>query len=114
MKSMITYINVYVPKLATSYMISNYQCPLPILRETIRGCLSGLEPEAEGHGRASMLDGGLATPICEESGVPLSTSSSRVESGVDEFTTLPLHTSNMLDGLHKPLPLLLHTKCKTQ
>jgi hypothetical protein len=29
---------------------------------------------------------------------------------VDESTTLPLHTSKMLDGLHKLLPLLLHTK----
>jgi hypothetical protein len=27
-------------------------------------------------------------------------------------TTLPLHTSKMLDGLHKLLPLLLHTKKK--
>jgi hypothetical protein len=76
MTSMITYINVYVPKLATSYMISNYQCPLPLLQETIRGCLPSHELEAEGLGRASMLDGGLATPICVESGVPLSTSSS--------------------------------------
>jgi hypothetical protein len=31
---------------------------------------------------------------------------------VDESTTLPLHTSKMLDGLHKLLPLLLHTKKK--
>jgi hypothetical protein len=31
---------------------------------------------------------------------------------VDESTTLPLHTSKMLDGLHKVLPLLLHTKKK--
>jgi hypothetical protein len=76
MTSMITYINVYVPKLATSYMVSNYQCPLPLLREKIRGCLPGLELEAEGPSRTSMLDGGLATPICVESGVPLSTSSS--------------------------------------
>jgi hypothetical protein len=29
---------------------------------------------------------------------------------VDESTTLPLHTSKTLDGLHKLLPLLLHTK----
>jgi hypothetical protein len=38
--------------------------------------LPGLELEAEGPGRASMVDGGLATPIYVESGVPLSTSSS--------------------------------------
>jgi hypothetical protein len=75
MTSMITYINVYVPKLVTSYMISNYQFPLPLLRETIRGCFPGLELEVEAPGRASMLYGGLATPICVESGVPLSTSS---------------------------------------
>jgi hypothetical protein len=31
---------------------------------------------------------------------------------VDESTTLPLHTSKTLDGLHKLLPLLLHTKKK--
>jgi hypothetical protein len=31
---------------------------------------------------------------------------------VDESTTLPLHTSKMLDGLHKLLPLLLHTHKK--
>jgi hypothetical protein len=31
---------------------------------------------------------------------------------VDESTTLPLHTSKMLDGLHKLLPLLLHTQKK--
>jgi hypothetical protein len=68
MISMITYINVYVPKLATSYMVSNYQCPLPLLWDKIRGCLPGLELEAEGPGRTSMLDGvGLATPICVES-----------------------------------------------
>jgi hypothetical protein len=30
----------------------------------------------------------------------------------DESTTLPLHTSKMLDGLHKLLPLLLHTQKK--
>jgi hypothetical protein len=36
----------------------------------------GLELEAEGPGRTSMLDGGLATPVCVVSGVPLSTSSS--------------------------------------
>jgi hypothetical protein len=76
MTSMITYINVYVPKLATSYRVSNYQCPLPLLRDKIRGCLPGLELEAEGPGQTSMLDGGLAAPICVESGVPLSTSSS--------------------------------------
>jgi hypothetical protein len=53
MTSMITYINVYVPKLATSYMVSNYQCPLPLLRDKIRGCFLGLELEAEGPGRVS-------------------------------------------------------------
>jgi hypothetical protein len=31
---------------------------------------------------------------------------------VDESLTLPLHTSKTLDGLHKLLPLLLHTKRK--
>jgi hypothetical protein len=31
---------------------------------------------------------------------------------VDESTTLPLHTSKTLDGLHKLLPLLLHTQKK--
>jgi hypothetical protein len=31
---------------------------------------------------------------------------------VEESTTLPLHTSKTLDGLHKPLPLLLHTQKK--
>jgi hypothetical protein len=31
---------------------------------------------------------------------------------VDESTTLPLHTSKMIDGLHKLLPLLLHTHKK--
>jgi hypothetical protein len=31
---------------------------------------------------------------------------------VDESTTLPFHTSKMLDGLHKLLPLLLHTPKK--
>jgi hypothetical protein len=31
---------------------------------------------------------------------------------VDESLALPLHTSKTLDGLHKLLPLLLHTKRK--
>jgi hypothetical protein len=31
---------------------------------------------------------------------------------VDESTTLPLHSSKMLDGLHKLLPLLLDTQKK--
>jgi hypothetical protein len=76
MTSMITYINVYVPKLATRFMISNYQCHVPLLWETIRGCLPCLELEAEGPSCASMLDGGIANPLCVENGVPLSTNSS--------------------------------------